>query len=316
MAEKNIILKTENLTKKYDTLAAVNDLNLEIQEGEIFGLLGPNGAGKTTTILLLLGLTEPTSGKAAIFGHDCTRDPIGVKRIVGYLPDDIAFYDDMTARENLRFIGELNGLERKLIDERADDLLKRVGLRKVADKKTGQFSRGMRQRLGIADVLMKDPKVVILDEPTLGIDPEGMRDLLYLIKQLSVADGRTVLVSSHQLYQIQQICDRVGIFVNGKLIACGQIDELGKAVRGNEPLAIEFGAAPDNGELESLIRSIPGVMQMKKEKNMYVIRSETDIRSQLAGEALRKGFSLEHLKMRGGDLDDIYRRYFAKEGAV
>ncbi len=316
MAEKNIILKTENLTKKYDTLAAVNDLNLEIQEGEIFGLLGPNGAGKTTTILLLLGLTEPTSGKAAIFGHDCTRDPIGVKRIVGYLPDDIAFYDDMTARENLRFIGELNGLERKLIDERADDLLKRVGLRKVADKKTGQFSRGMRQRLGIADVLMKDPKVVILDEPTLGIDPEGMRDLLYLIKQLSVADGRTVLVSSHQLYQIQQICDRVGIFVNGKLIACGQIDELGKAVCGNEPLAIEFGAAPDNGELESLIRSIPGVMQMKKEKNMYVIRSETDIRSQLAGEALRKGFSLEHLKMRGGDLDDIYRRYFAKEGAV
>lgn len=316
MADKNIILKTENLTKKYDTLVAVNDLNLEIQEGEIFGLLGPNGAGKTTTILLLLGLTEPTGGKASIFGHDCTRDPIGVKRIVGYLPDDIAFYEDMTARENLRFIGELNGLDAKLIDERADDLLKRVGLRKVADKKTGQFSRGMRQRLGIADVLMKDPKVVILDEPTLGIDPEGMRDLLYLIKQLSVADGRTVLVSSHQLYQIQQICDRVGIFVSGKLIACGQIDELGKAVRGNEPLSIEFAATPDNGELESLLCAVPGVAQMKKEKNIYVIRSQTDIRSQLAGETVRQGFSLEHLKLRGGDLDDIYRRYFAKEGAI
>ncbi|MEA5003899.1 MAG: ABC transporter ATP-binding protein, partial [Christensenella sp.] len=141
-------------------------------------------------------------------------------------------------------------------------------------------------------------------------------DLLYLIKQLSVADGRTVLVSSHQLYQIQQICDRVGIFVKGKLIACGQIEELGKAVRGDEPLSIEFAAAPDNGELENTLRAVPGVIRMKKERNMYVIQSQTDIRAQLAQEAVRQGFFMEHLKLRGGDLDDIYRRYFAKEGAV
>lgn len=315
MAEKKIILKTENLTKKYDTLVAVNELNLEIQEGEIFGLLGPNGAGKTTTILLLLGLTEPAGGKATIAGHDCTRDPIGVKRLVGYLPDDVAFYNDMTARENLRFIGRLNGLAPSVIEERAEELLQRVGLRKVADMKAGKFSRGMRQRLGIADVLMKDPKVVILDEPTLGIDPEGMRDLLYLIKQLAVKDGRTVLISSHQLHQIQQICDRVGIFVKGKLIACGKIDELAAEVRG-QYYTIEVGIASDNGNLEKLLRSTAGVEDVSRDKNLYVVRSQSDIRSRLAVEVIRQGYSLEHLKMRGGDLDDIYQKYFAKEGAV
>ncbi len=315
MAEKKIILKTENLTKKYDTLVAVNELNLEIQEGEIFGLLGPNGAGKTTTILLLLGLTEPAGGRAAIAGHDCTRDPIGVKRIVGYLPDDVAFYNDMTARENLRFTGQLNGLAAGVIEERAEELLQRVGLRKVADMKTGKFSRGMRQRLGIADVLMKDPKVVILDEPTLGIDPEGMRDLLFLIKQLSVKDGRTVLVSSHQLHQIQQICDRVGIFVKGRLVACGKIDDLATEVRG-EYYTTEFGASPDNGTLEQMLRSIPGVVGVSKDRNVFLIKSREDIRSRLAMETVRQGFNMEHLKMQGGDLDDIYQRYFTKEGAV
>jgi ABC-type multidrug transport system, ATPase component len=315
MAEKKIILKTENLTKKYDTLVAVNDLNLEIQEGEIFGLLGPNGAGKTTTILLLLGLTEPAGGKATIAGHDCTRDPIGVKRMVGYLPDDVAFYNDMTAKENLRFIGQLNGLDSKVIEERAEELLQRVGLRKVADMKVGKFSRGMRQRLGIADVLMKDPKVVILDEPTLGIDPEGMRDLLFLIKQLAVKDGRTVLVSSHQLHQIQQICDRVGIFVKGKLIACGNVEELAAEVRG-QYYTIEIGIGSDNGTLEKALRSISGVADVSRDKQFYVVKSESDIRSRLAAEMIRQGYALEHLKMRGGDLDDIYQKYFSKEGAV
>jgi ABC-2 type transport system ATP-binding protein len=315
MAEKKIILKTENLTKKYDTLVAVNELNLEIQEGEIFGLLGPNGAGKTTTILMLLGLTEPAGGKATVAGHDCTRDPIGVKRLVGYLPDDVAFYNDMTARENLRFMGQLNGIDAKVIEERAEDLLQRVGLRKVADMKAGKFSRGMRQRLGIADVLMKDPKVVILDEPTLGIDPEGMRDLLYLIKQLAVKDGRTVLISSHQLHQIQQICDRVGIFVKGKLVACGKIDDLAAEVRG-EYHTIELGVSADNGSLEKVLRTITGVADVSKENNLYVVKAQTDIRNRLAAEVIRQGFALEHLKIRGGDLDDVYQKYFTKEGAV
>ncbi len=213
MAEETYIIRTEGLTKLYGEKKAVDNLNLEIRKGEIFGLLGPNGAGKTTTTLMLLGLTEPSEGQAWIDGKDCTRDPIAIKRMVGYLPDNVGFYADMTGRENLRFTGQLNGLPRDLAEARIDDLLEKVGMTEAADQKTGTYSRGMRQRLGIADVLMKDPGVVIMDEPTLGIDPEGMRELMDLIRGLAVEEGSTILISSHQLYQIQQICDRVGLFV-------------------------------------------------------------------------------------------------------
>ena len=311
----DVILKTENLTKKYGRLVAVDRLNLEIAEGEVFGLLGPNGAGKTTTILMLLGLTEPSEGKAAIYGCDCTRDPIGVKRIVGYLPDNVAFYNDLTARENMRFIGEMNGLYGKPCDERIDMLLERVGMLDAAEKKVKTYSRGMRQRLGIADVLMKDPKVVILDEPTLGIDPEGVHELLDLIRELSQKDHRTVLISSHMLYQVQQICSRVGIFVKGKLVACGNIDELRRATQEKNTVSIEYAARPDNAELEQMIRAFPDVNEVSREHGQYVIRAGSDIRNALASATLEKGYDLLQLRQLGGDLDDIYRRYFEKEGA-
>jgi len=242
----NPIIKTENLTKVYaKTIIAVSRLNLEISEGEIFGLLGPNGAGKTTTIRMLLGMTEPTAGQAFIDGHDCTRNSIKVKRTTGYLPDNVGFYGDMTGRENLRFTGRLNGIPEKELDDRIDVLLNRAGILDDAEKKVRTYSRGMKQRLGIADVLLKDPRVIILDEPTLGIDPEGVRQLIEIIKTLSKQDGRTLLISSHQLYQMQQICDRVGIFFEGKLVACGTLDEL----------ASESGAAAGGpGTLDEIYR--------------------------------------------------------------
>ena len=215
-----MMIRTEHLSKSYGEKEAVCDLTLEIRRGEIFGLLGPNGAGKTTTTLMLLGLTEPTGGSAYIDGKDCARQAIDVKRMVGYLPDNVGFYSDMTGRENLRFTGQLNGLPSDVTERRMEELLEKVGMTEAADQKAGTYSRGMRQRLGIADVLMKDPKVVIMDEPTLGIDPEGMRELMTLIRSLAEDDKRTILISSHQLYQIQQICDRVGLFVDGRLIAC------------------------------------------------------------------------------------------------
>ena len=224
---QDILIRTEGLTKVYGkSVVAVSRLNLEVRDGEIFGLLGPNGAGKTTTIRMLLGMTEPTAGKAFISGHDCTRNPIEVKRITGYLPDNIGFYGDMTGRENLRFTGRLNKLDEATLDEKIDALLERTGIADAGDKKVRTYSLGMKQRLGIADVLLKDPKVIILDEPTVGIDPEGVRQLIEIILNLSHKDGRTLLISSHQLYQMQQICDRVGIFFQGKLVACGTIDEL------------------------------------------------------------------------------------------
>jgi ABC-2 type transport system ATP-binding protein len=224
---QEFLISTDNLTKVYGkTVVAVSRLNLGIKKGEIFGLLGPNGAGKTTTIRMLLGMTEPTAGKAFIDGHDCTRDPIKVKRITGYLPDNVGFYGDLTGRENLRFTGRLNGLPESELDGKIDALLERTGIMDAADRKVRTYSLGMKQRLGIADVLLKDPQVIILDEPTVGIDPEGVRQLMEIIRELSHKDGRTLLVSSHQLYQMQQICDRVGIFFQGKLVAQGTIDEL------------------------------------------------------------------------------------------
>ena len=164
---------------------------------------------------------------------------------------------------------------------------------------------------------MKNPRVVILDEPTLGIDPEGMHELLGVIKELSVKDHRTVLISSHLLGQVQQICDRVGIFVKGKLIACGTIDALNQAAQGDKKtMSFEFAAKPDDEGLEKLIRSVPGVEEVAREKGLYIVSASSDVRNELAGAAIGKGYALENIRQHGGDLDDIYRQYFTKEVAV
>lgn len=362
-----IIIRTSELVKQYGDVTAVDHLNLEIHKGEVFGLLGPNGAGKTTTTLMLLGLTDPTSGTAEISGLDCTRDALAVKKIVGYLPDNVGFYPDMSGRENLIFSGMMNGLTRKEAEERASGLLERVGMTYAADRKTGTYSRGMRQRLGIADVLMKDPEIIIMDEPTLGIDPSGMRELTALIRELSVKDGRTILISSHELYQIQEISDRVGIFVKGRMIACGRIDELGQQLQNEGLYMVDFraektanqqraaahravsdayaergtmnataetlasttetvtsgksgGAAEDRAaseteELKSLVRGIAGVRLVGvKEDGTLHVESGRDIRAELFQKLTDAGYLLSELHERGGDLDEIYRKYFEKAG--
>lgn len=310
--EDEMIIRTDHLTKIYGEKKAVSDLSLEIRKGEIFGLLGPNGAGKTTTTLMLLGLTEPTAGSSWIDGKDCTRQAIEVKRMVGYLPDNVGFYSDMTGRENLRFTGQLNGLPGKVIEERIDDLLQKVGMTEAADQKTGTYSRGMKQRLGIADVLMKDPKVVIMDEPTLGIDPEGMRELMFLIRSLAEEDGRTILISSHQLYQIQQVCDRVGLFVEGQLIACGRIEDLASQMRREGRYVLEAGAVPDDKGFKELLEHLGNVEEIERSGDFYVIYSSSDLSRELNRKALEGGYSLCHLRQRGNDLDEIYRTYFEK----
>ncbi len=306
----NPIIHTEGLTKCYGAKTAVSNLNLDIYPGEIFGLLGPNGAGKTTTTLMLLGLSEPTSGEAWIDGKNCTREPIEIKKIVGYLPDNVGFYSDMTGRENLHFTGRLNGLPEKVIAERAEQLLEKVGMSQAADQKTGTYSRGMKQRLGVADVLMKDPRVVIMDEPTLGIDPEGMRELMQLIRRLAAEDGRTILISSHQLYQIQQICDRVGLFVEGNLVACGKIDELARSMQREGRYVLETAAFPDDGGFKDLLEKLGNVDSVEREGEFYVVHSRSDAKRELLRRALDAGYTLSHLRQRENDLDEIYHRYF------
>lgn len=307
------IIKTQHLCKSYGEIRAVDDLNLSIREGEVFGLLGPNGAGKTTTTLMLLGLTEPTSGSVEIDGLDGTRQALSVKRIVGYLPDNVGFYPEMTGRENLRFTGELNGLSGELLEERVSRLLERVGMTYAADRKVKTYSRGMRQRLGIADVLMKDPKIIIMDEPTLGIDPEGMRELIALIRELSVKDGKTILISSHQLYQIQQICDRVGIFVKGRLIACGTLKELAEQLMQEGHYEIELNIKPCDLMFIGKMRSIDGVKSVVKTgEDSLKIEAVRDVRTDVLKKIMDGGYALERFLTSSSELDEIYRLYFAK----
>lgn len=236
------IIEIEDLTKVYGSHTAVDHLTLTVSKGEVFALLGPNGAGKTTTILMLLGLTDPSSGSVKVCGINSTTSPIEVKKRVGYLPENVGFYDDLTGLQNLVFTARLNGFREKDAVTKAAELLKRVGLEDESGKKTGKYSRGMLQRLGLADVLIKDPEVIILDEPTLGIDPLGIRELLDLIVTLSREQGITVLFCSHNLHQVQKVCDRAGIFVNGKLLAEGDLKSLaGKLFSEEEDRNREYG---------------------------------------------------------------------------
>jgi ABC-2 type transport system ATP-binding protein len=222
------MIEIHGLSKRYGSQMAVNNLTLHVQKGEIFGFLGPNGAGKTTTILMLLGLSEPTAGTARVCGFDPTREPLKVKRVVGYLPESVGFYEDMTAIQNLRYVGRLNGVRDGGLTEKIQWVLELVGLAAEGKKRVGAYSRGMRQRLGIAEVLLKDPQVVFLDEPTMGLDPDGTQRMLDFIQSLSREKGMTVFFSSHLLDQVQKISDRVGIMLKGNLVAAGPIQELAK----------------------------------------------------------------------------------------
>jgi ABC-2 type transport system ATP-binding protein len=223
---KQTVIETEALTKMYNGEVAVDRLSFSVVKGEVFGFLGPNGAGKTTVLLMLLGLTEPTSGKARVLGIDPTRESIKVKGMIGYLPENTGFYSDLDARQTLRFVADLNGLSQDVADERIEHALKSVGLDTEAEKKVGAYSRGMRQRLGIAELLIKEPKVAFLDEPTLGLDPEASNRMMELIARLCKETKMTVVLSSHLLHLVQQICHRVGIMIKGKMVAQGPMDQL------------------------------------------------------------------------------------------
>lgn len=318
----SLVIVASGLSKRYGRFTAVDGLDLTIEKGEIFGLLGPNGAGKTTTILMLLGLTEPTSGTVAVGGYDPARDPLTVKSFVGYLPDNVGFYPNMTGRQNLGYTASLNGMPRKEADERIAGLLDEVGLTDAADKRAGTYSRGMRQRLAVADALVKRPSILILDEPTIGIDPEGVRELLAMLSRLRDQEGMTILLSSHLLHQVQEVCDRVGIFVGGHLIAAGPVEALERQLAADADVEIELGmttpegAALGRAQSEAVMRSLealPGVTGVAADRDLVVVRSERDVRSDAVRTLVDQGLLPVHVRRRGLTLDDIYDRYFQGE---
>lgn len=306
---QNLAIETQDLTKKYNGVTVVDRLNLHINENEVFGLLGPNGAGKTTSILMLLGLTEPTSGSARVCGFNPTREPLKVKRLVGYLPEKVGFYDNLTPRENLRFIADLNNISVKETEKRIDELLVAVGLGKEKDKLVGKFSRGMKQRLGIADVLIKKPKVVILDEPTSGLDPEGINQLLDLIASLP-KQGTTVVLSSHQLYQVQKVCHSIGILAKGKTVIEGSLDKLSRDALTGGRFIIEVETIKPTPQLVELVKKMKGVLNAEIKDNLLVVNAGSDLRSEIAKVVVNNDFPLNQIKVKEFSLDEIYMKYF------
>jgi len=308
------IVKTEEVSKFYDKVRAVENLNLKIEEGEIYGLLGPNGAGKTTTILMLLGLTEPTTGKIQVYGYNPTTQPLQVKKITGYLPENVGFYEDLTARENLRYVARLNGISDKKSSEKITEVLSMVGLLDVGDWEVGKFSRGMKQRLGIASVLIKDPKFVILDEPTTGIDPEGAARILELIVKMREEKGITVLLCSHLLHQVQRICDRVGIFSKGHLAVEGSVDKLGEMVAGKSGFFLEVELAEGKEDLAEKINNLEGVREVARRGKFLSIRCDQDVREKICRIIVENGDIPLQMKGRDYTLEEIYVRYFQEGG--
>ncbi|MCX7982439.1 MAG: ABC transporter ATP-binding protein [Syntrophales bacterium] len=236
-----LVVETKELTKIYHGQVAVDKVSFTVTEGEIFGLLGPNGAGKTTIILMLLGLTEPSGGEARVFGIDPTRDSIKVKGLIGYMPENMGFYNDLNAIQTLRFVADLNNIPPKEAEQRIENALRTVGLEGEEKKKVGAYSRGMRQRLGLAELLVKKPKLAFLDEPTLGLDPDATNNMIELIETLAKQEGMTVILSSHYLEMVQKLCHRVGIMIKGKMVALGTLEELAteKFGMGDEEYTLE-----------------------------------------------------------------------------
>ncbi len=301
------VIEVRNLTKRYNGVPAVNGISFSVARGEIFGLLGPNGAGKTTTILMLLGLSDISDGQARVLDRDPAREPLAVKRQVGYLPDQVGFYDNLTAAENLRYTARLMGLERGEREQRITSSLGHVGLADVADNRVATFSRGMRQRLGLAEILMKEAQIAILDEPTSGLDPQATADLLNIIRDLKNR-GVSVLLSSHLLERVQSVCDRVALFSQGNIALIGTVAELGRQVRwGGFRVEVE---AEGQG-LAERIAAIPGVQRVERAgANRLLLLADHDVRPEAATAVVSAGGRLLRLSVDEPSLEAIYTGYF------
>jgi len=301
------VISAQGLTKRYGQASAVDAISFAIRKGEVFGLLGPNGAGKTTTILMMLGLTEISAGQVSVLGYNPARAPLQVKRRVGYLPDSVGFYDNLTAAENLAYTAKLMGLSLKERTVRIAEALARVRLTEVTHKRVATFSRGMRQRLGLAEIIVKRAEVAILDEPTSGLDPQATIEFLELIAELK-RGGTTVLLSSHLLDQVQRICDRVALFKSGRIAKMGSVAELAVQVLG-AGFVVEVEA--EGSGIARKLATIPGVTKVETlSADRYRMTAERDVRPDAANAVVAVGGSLRRLSVDEPSLEEIYSRTF------
>lgn len=296
MSESMVVIHTEDLSKRYKEVTAVDCMSVSVYRGEVFGLLGPNGAGKTTTISMLLGLVRPTSGGATVLGHDMRTHPSAALRRVGALVE-AAFYPYLSARENLWVMAQMSG---GVARERIDAMLDRVGLLARASSPVRTFSLGMKQRLGLAAALVHDPELLILDEPTIGLDPAGMIEIRELILQLAKEEGRTVFLSSHLLHEVEQVCDRVLILQEGRTIACGRVDEL--LGQGGQ-IEVRVAHAP---EAAAVLEALDWVSGVQLHEDVLHVDAPAERAADLTAALAAHGLYLSGLQVKDRSLESYF----------
>ena len=301
------ILITTDLGKQYGDNTAVADLSFAILRGEIFSLLGPNGAGKTTTIGMLSTLLPPTSGHATIDGHDILRDPMAVRRSIGLVPQEIALYDELSARQNMQFWGRMAGLGGAELQRRCNDVLDQVGLLERADERIDTYSGGMKRRANIAAGLLHRPALLFMDEPTVGIDPQSRRRILDMVKELR-AQGITVLYTTHYMEEAAELSDRVGIMDHGRLIALGTQQELTELVGRQETLRLHFGEGHSANGDAALFDGLPGVVRAGAADGQIVL-SVADASAALPGvyqRATAAGLAIRSIDIEEPNLEAVF----------
>ena len=303
------MIEVQHLTKRYGPVTAVNDVSFTVERGEILGFLGPNGAGKTTTMRVLTGYMPPSEGKAIVAGYDVLEQPIEAKRRTGYLPETPPLYPDMTVREYLTFVAKIKGVPRKESKSRIDEMMKKTRIDDVAHRHCGKLSKGYRQRVGLAQAMLHNPDVLILDEPTAGLDPKQIIETRQLIKGL--AGDHTIILSTHILPEVSQTCQRVVIINKGKVVAVDTPDNLTARLRGSETMYLQVDA--QGADAGAVLQRVAGVTRVavadtKQQIVGFEIDSETghDVRRELAAAVVGRGWGLLEMRPMRMSLEEIF----------
>ena len=301
------ILEVKNLVKKYGDFTAVKGISFDIKEGEIFSLLGPNGAGKTTTISMLSTLYAPTSGEATIGGHSITKEPMAVRNLIGVVPQELALYEDLSARENLVFWGQMYGLSGKTLKIRVDEVLEQIGLADKAKNRIKTYSGGMKRRVNIGVGLLHKPSLLFMDEPTVGIDPQSRRAILDSVKALN-QQGMTVLYTTHYMEEAEELSNRVGIMDHGELIALGTQAELNRQVGENDTLILHIDESQNGEPLAASVRKLPGVLKADiTDHTVAVIAPEAEeIMAPVITKANELGIKIRSVDIKEPDLEAVF----------
>jgi ABC-2 type transport system ATP-binding protein len=305
------VIEVNHLTKRYGPVTAVSDVSFKVERGEILGFLGPNGAGKTTTMRVLTGFMPPTEGKAVVAGFDVLEQPLDAKRRTGYLPETPPLYPDMPVRDYLTFVARIKGVPRSSVRSRVDQAMEKTRIADVAKRQCGRLSKGYRQRVGLAQAVLHDPEVLILDEPTAGLDPKQIHETRELIKAL--AGTHTIILSTHILPEVSQTCQRVVIISKGRVVAVDTPDNLTARVRGSEAMLLQIDAMGAGADTTNALAQVPGVTKVSvtaDDKGIATIEIESesgrDVRRELAAAVVGRGWGLLELRPVRMSLEDVF----------